>query len=174
MRRVASAAVLVAALAGCASSSDDTGTGQTSAAETTTPESTVERDRKRRDDDITQATADSLHQCAVIVADLMNFDVSWLTSSTPPETVAAVDPALLADAQKECTTAKGRVAADLDPLAGIGQVMILDEEIRSLVDALNAPEMNLAANSGMAMMIINIEGTITGKFASRDPLVITG
>lgn len=170
MRRAAAAAVLVAALVGCGGSSDGDAT-PASRPDTTAPASTAERDRKRRDDDITQATADSLHQCTVIVAELMHFDVSWLTD--PPDTVAEVDPALLGDAQTECTTAKGLVAADLDPRAGIGQVMILDEEIRGLVDALNAPEVNLAANSGMAMMIINIQGTIDGTFGGPNPLVIT-
>jgi hypothetical protein len=171
MRRVVAAALLAAVLAGCGTSSDDAGANGTPSPETTEPASTVERDRKQRDDDITQATADSLHQCTAVVAEQMHFDVSWLTD--PPDTVADVDPALLASAQTECTTAKGLVSADLDPRAGIGQVVILDEEIRSLVDALNAPEVNLAANSGMAMMIINIQGTIDGTFGGPYPLVIT-
>ena len=136
------------------------------------PTTTVERDRKVRDDDITQETADVALRCTALVADLMNFDVSWITSSTPPATIAPVDPELLDEAREECGATLGALEKDLDPVAGIGQTMMLIEQTQFILDELNAPQVNLAPDTGLAMAMLNVQGTITGEFRTRPPLVI--
>ncbi len=187
-RRLVAVALLATILASCAGSSDDTGANRTTAPGTTAPASTVSASSttivvptyltqppRVRDDDITGATADLAHRCAVATAELMHFDVSWLTSSTPPDTIADVDPELLAVTQKECADAKASLAADLDPRAEIGWAIELDGVIQIVLDGVNATEVNLAPNSGLAGAIINIQGMIDGSFfGGRPGLVVTG
>jgi thiamine biosynthesis lipoprotein ApbE len=172
MRRVAAAALLAAVLAGCSTSSDDArvNPSTTSAA----PVSTVERDASISDDEITQATADVAQRCAAAMAALMHFDVSWITSSTPPATVAKVDPDLLATTQQECAAAKTALDGDLDPTAGSGWAIELGGQIQSILDGVNAAEVNLAPDTGLAMALLNIQGMVDGSFFGNRPgLIVT-
>ncbi len=164
----AAALALVTTASACGGGSD----GPTATA-STAPTTTMERDRKQRDDELTRATADQLVGCAQAMATLMHFDVSWLTSGTPPATVAEVDPELLTATQQKCEAAKQALYADLDPTAGSGWLLMIAEQVQLILDGVNADEVNLAADTGLAMAALNIKGTIDGSLPTRPPLVIT-
>ncbi|MEN9645655.1 MAG: hypothetical protein RL238_2324 [Actinomycetota bacterium] len=167
MRHSIAAAVVAGtlALSGCG------GDGDTSADASST---TVERDRNVRDDDITRSTADVAVGCVKAMADLMHFDVSWITSSTPPATVAPVDPELLDQARGVCDDAQAAVAADLDPIAGKGWTLMLAEQLQHIIDVLEAPEVDLSGRNGVVLAMLNISGMVDGSFFQGRPgLVIT-
>jgi hypothetical protein len=135
---------------------------------------TVQRDRDVRDDEITRSTADLAFGCAKAMADLMHFDVSWITSSTPPATVAPVDPELLDQAREVCDDAQAAVAADLDPIAGKGWTLTLAEQLQYIIDVLHAPEVDLSGRNGVVLAMLNVSGMIDGSmFHGRPGLVIT-
>ena len=153
MRGAFGAVVLSALLATGCSGGDSAG-----------PTTTLQRDASVSDDEITPATADRLHACASAVAALLHFDESWLTSSTPPDTVAELDDDLLAAASDECEAAMVAVVADSDPVAGRGMVFEVQAQVQTVLDLLDAPEVDLAPNGGLPLAMLNIESMSKGEF----------
>lgn len=130
-------------------------------------------DTPDRDDEITQATADLALQCALTVAEFVHFDPAWISATVPPDT-AAIDPELLERSQERCAAARDAVGADTAPGVEKGWALELAGQLDVILGVLNAPTVDMAANSGMPMAMLNVNSMLDGSFFGNRPgLVIT-